>query len=124
MKNIEIVKPNALCTNYIYKAIPLAFDESLSYYEVLAGLLDYLRETIIPAVNNNGLAVIELQNLYLDLKNYVDNYFDNLDISEELSEKIKDLINSGAILLNLTAIYDSETKELTLALTGEENENA
>ena len=51
---IEVIKSGktGLFTNYIYKAIPLAFDESMSYYETLCGLLNYLKNTIIPTVNN------------------------------------------------------------------------
>ena len=44
MINVEKIKPTGLFTNYIYKAIPLAFDESMSYYETLCGLLDYLKK--------------------------------------------------------------------------------
>ena len=71
---IQVLKSGktGLFTNYIFKAIPLAFDESLSYYECLCGLLDYLKNVIIPTVNNNADAVAELQNLYVELKTYVD----------------------------------------------------
>ena len=73
--NIEVIKAKetGLFTNYIFKAIPLAFDESMSYYETLCGLLNYLQNTIIPTVNNNADAVAELQGLYEQLKSYVDN---------------------------------------------------
>ena len=63
MNNVEKIKPTGLFTNYIYKAIPLAFDESMSYYETLCGLLSYLKDTVIPALNNNADAIIEVQNL-------------------------------------------------------------
>ena len=68
--NIEVIKAKqtGLFTNYIYKAIPLAFDESMSYYETLCGLLHYLKNVIIPTVNNNADAVAELQTLYEELK--------------------------------------------------------
>ena len=44
MIQVEKIKPTGLFTNYIYKAIPLAFDESMSYYETLSGLVSYLKE--------------------------------------------------------------------------------
>ena len=80
--NIEVIKAKetGLFTNYIFKAIPLAFDESMSYYETLCGLLSYLKDTVIPTVNNNADAVSELQNLYVELKTYVDDYFKDLEI--------------------------------------------
>ena len=95
--NIEVIKAKetGLFTNYIFKAIPLAFDESMSYYETLCGLLNYLKNVIIPTVNNNADAVSELQNLYIELKEYVDNYFKNLDVQEEINNKLDEMVEDG-----------------------------
>jgi len=96
---IEVLKAggSGVFTNYIYKAIPLAFDESMSYYETLAGLRDYLEETVIPTVNNNADAVAELQALYEELNKYVDDYFKNLDVQEEINNKLDDLVEDGTL---------------------------
>lgn len=95
--NIEVIKAKetGLFTNYIFKAIPLAFDESMSYYETLCGLLSYLKDTILPTVNNNANAVSELQNLYVELKTYVDDYFTNLDVQEEINNKLDQMVEDG-----------------------------
>ena len=82
---------------FCQKVIPLAFDESMSYLELLYSLLHYLKETVIPAVNNNADAVTELQNLYNELKSYVDNYFDNLDIQTEINNKLDEMAESGQL---------------------------
>lgn len=97
MQNIKILKPTGLFTNYIYKAIPLAFDESMSYYETLLGLLSYLKDTVIPTVNNNADAVVELQNLYIELKTYVDDYFTNLDVQQEINNKLDQMAEDGTL---------------------------
>lgn len=97
MNNVEKIKPTGLFTNYIYKAIPLAFDESMSYYETLLGLLSYLKNTVIPALNNNADAIIEVQNLMTELQNYVDNYFTNLDVQEEINNKLDEMAQSGTL---------------------------
>lgn len=115
MKEIQKIKPNGLFKNYIFKTIPLAFDESMSYYETLCALLHYLKNTVIPAVDNNADAVIELQNLYTQLKEYVDNYFDNLDVQEEINNKLDAMVESGelqeiiASYLNSKAIFAFDT---------------
>ena len=103
---IEVIKTSqtGLFTNYIFKAIPLAFDESLSYYETLCGLLSYLKDTVIPTVNNNADAVSELQTLYVELKNYVDNYFTNLDVQTEINKKLDEMVEDGT-LTNLIKKY-------------------
>lgn len=99
LKNVERIKPckSGLFTNYIFKAIPLAFDESLSYYEALCGLLYYLKYTVIPTVNNNADRLLELQSLYVELKNYVDNYFTNLDVQEEINNKLDEMAADGQL---------------------------
>lgn len=117
MINVEKIKPTGLFTNYIYKAIPLAFDESMSYYETLCGLLAYLKDTVIPTVNNNADAVIELQNLMEELQNYVDNYFENLDVQEEINNKLDEMVESGTLqeiiadYLNSKAIFGFDNVE-------------
>ena len=97
MKNVEKIKPTGLFTNYIFKAIPLAFDESMSYYETLCGLLNYLKNTILPTLNNNADAIIEVQNLMTQLQNYVDNYFNNLDVQEEINNKLDKMVKDGTL---------------------------
>lgn len=89
---------------FCQKVIPLAFDESLSYLELLYSLLHYLKETVIPAVNNNADAVEELQNLYNELKSYVDNYFENLDVQEEINNKLDEMAESGQ-LAEIISLY-------------------
>ena len=97
MNNVEKIEPTGLFTNYIYKAIPLAFDESMSYYETVCGLLSYLKDTVIPALNNNADAIIEVQNLMTELQNYVNNYFDNLDVQQEINNKLDEMVESGEL---------------------------
>ena len=115
MINVEKIKPTGLFTNYIYKAIPLAFDESMSYYETLCGLLSYLKDTVIPTLNNNADAIIELQNLYEQLHDYVEHYFDNLDVQEEINNKLDEMVEDGTLqeiiasYLNSKAIFGYDT---------------
>lgn len=112
---IQVLKAgcSGIFTNYIYKAIPLAFDESMSYYETLAGLRAYLKDVILPTVNGNAEAVAELQELYIQLNDYVTNYFDNLDVQEEINNKLDQMVEDGtleSILLNysqITKVYDT-----------------
>lgn len=107
---------------FCQKVIPLAFDESLSYLELLYSLLHYLKEIVIPAVNNNADAVTELQNLYNELKTYVDNYFENLDIQEEINNKLDEMAESGQ-LTDIIAQY-LELAGILAFNTVEELENA
>lgn len=78
-------------------ALPTAFLESMTYYEALAWLVNYIENTIVPAINSDAEAIQELQEAYTTLKNYVDNYFDNLDVQEEINNKLDDMAESGEL---------------------------
>lgn len=86
-RNIKPISPFIL---FCQKVIPLAFDESMSYYECLCALTNYLYNEVTPAVNNNADAVTELQT-------YVANYFNNLDVQTEINNKLDDMAESGQL---------------------------
>lgn len=96
MNNVEKIKPSGIFTNYIYKAIPLAFDESMSYYETLCGVLSLLK-TQEEVINNNA-------DLLAELELYVQNYFKNLDVQTEINNKLDEMAQSGQ-LADLIAQY-------------------
>lgn len=77
--------------------LPTSFVESMTYYELLAWFTNYLQNTIIPAVNNNGEAVTELQEKFVELKNFVDTYFENLDVQEEINNKLDEMATDGTL---------------------------
>ena len=77
--------------------LPSSYVESMSYYEMLVWFIHYLRDEVIPVVNANGEAVEELQGLYIQLQEYVNNYFDNLDVQEEINNKLDDMAESGQL---------------------------
>lgn len=84
--------------------LPTSYLETMTYYEMLVWFTEYMKNTIIPTINNNGLAVEELQDKYIELKSYVDNYFTNLDVQQEINNKLDEMAQSGE-LTNIFAIY-------------------
>lgn len=77
--------------------IPTSYMISLSYEEQVLWLCNYLEKTVIPAVNTNAEALTEVQNLYIQLKEYVDNYFSNLNVQEEINNKLDEMAESGEL---------------------------
>lgn len=77
--------------------LPSSYMVSLTYEEQLLWFCDYLQNTVIPAVNNNAEVVKELQELYVKLKNYVDNYFENLDVQNEINQKLDKMAQDGTL---------------------------
>lgn len=84
--------------------LPTSYLESMTYYEMLVWFVEYLKNQIIPIINNNSAATEELQNLFIDfqelfteLQSYVDNYFDNLDVQEEIDNKLDEMYKDGTL---------------------------
>ena len=77
-------------TNYIAKVLPLAFDESMSYYECLCALLDYINKTIVPAENTNAAAIAELQHI-------VETYLDDETLQPLINEKLDQMAEDGTL---------------------------
>lgn len=71
------------------KVLPLVYDDSLSYYELLCKVLDTLNKTVIEVIN--------LGDAYDKLEDYVNHYFDNLDVQEEINNKIDQMVEDGTL---------------------------
>ena len=125
--NVRKLRP---FTRFIYTIgeLPTSYLISMTYEEQLIWLCNYLEKTVIPAINNNAQAVEELQNLFIELQEYVNNYFENLDVQEEINNKLDDMAESGElediisqyIELATTYVYNnvSEMKEATNLVDG------
>ena len=95
----ETVRPfRRFCTTIMtIGTLPSSYQEAMSYQELLLWLCDFIENTIIPAFDNNANAITELQNLYVELKSYVDNYFTDLDVQEEINKKLDELAQNGTL---------------------------
>ena len=96
--------------------LPTSYLETMTYYEMLVWFTEYMKNTIIPTINNNGLAVQELQDKYIELKSYVDDYFTNLDVQQEINNKLDQMAESGQLTeiiaqyLGLAGVLAYDTK--------------
>lgn len=77
-------------------ALPLTYDDSLSYYELLCKVVNYLNHTI-EDVANAETNVSRLAEAYTQLQNYVNNYFDDLDIEAELRNVLDAMAEDGTL---------------------------
>lgn len=78
------------------KVLPLVYDDSLSYYELLCKVVDYLNKTMEDVTNMSG-DIDNLLNAYKQLQEYVNNYFSTLDVQKEINNKLDDMAESGAL---------------------------
>ena len=106
--------------------IPTSYLETMSYYEMLVWFIHFLRDTVIPTVNNNSEAVQEVQTIVMSLQNYINtyketidqeiesfesavnediqelenymnDYFNNLDVQDEINNKLDQMLEDGVL---------------------------
>ena len=91
------------------KVLPLVYDDSLGYYEVLCKLVAYLNDIIN---NNEGMYedIEDLQNAFEQLQEYVNNYFNDLDLQEEVNNWLDEALKDGRLedifSDKVTIVYD------------------
>jgi hypothetical protein len=95
--------------------LPTAYIETMTYYEMLVWFTRFLQNQVIPVINNNSDVAEELQTLFVELENYVNNYFDNLDVQDEINNKLDKMLEDGVLeqiieqYLDSTAIWCFDT---------------
>lgn len=99
---------------FVASAVPMVFDNSLSYYEALCALWKYIQDTV-DVVNNNATLEEEFIDKVNELETYVNTYFDNLDVQEEINNKLDAMAEAGTLAniisqyLNSTAVFGYDT---------------
>ena len=97
------------------KVLPLVYDNSLSYYELLCKVVDYLNKTMEDVSVLEG-DVTGLHEAYKKLQVYVNDYFSTLDVQEEINNKLDAMAKNGT-LTNLIKVYidpliDTQNKKI------------
>lgn len=78
------------------KVLPLVYDDSLSYYEVLCKLVDKINN-LVETTNNDSDAITELQQELIALKEYVDNIEEHINIEQYVSDKLEEMFENGQL---------------------------
>lgn len=87
------------------KVLPAVYDDSLSYYELLCKVVDYLNK-----VMEDDVAVVELVN---QLEQDMEHYFDTLNVQEEVNNKLDAMVQSGEFQEIVGAYVDDYISEFT-----------
>lgn len=100
METIQTLDPRAfrglICSVGV---LPTSFIESMSYYEMIAWLVNYIKVNVIPTVNGHASAIEEIQNWIetLDLQDYVNEKLEDMAESGQLAEIIAEFLNSQCV---------------------------
>lgn len=81
---------------WVQKVLPTVYDDSLSYYELLNKVVEYLN-TMGEDVNLLYDTTEQYTQAFLQLKEFVETYFDNLDVQEEIDAKLDEMAESGEL---------------------------
>lgn len=124
-EKIEHAAPVPPFVKFVASAVPMVFDNSLSYYEALCALWKWLQDDVIDVINNNAsvtelwrqeLTTFEndltddfndLSDAFDQLHEYVDTYFDNLDVQEEINNKLDQMVEDGVLQEIITTYLQS-----------------
>lgn len=92
----KVMKPVPPFVKFVCANVPMAFDDSLSYYEALSALWKYVSD-MTDVINNNAMLEEEFIAKFDELKTFVDTYFDNLDVQEEINAKLDEMAEDGTL---------------------------
>ena len=93
---------------FVASAVPMVFDNSLSYYEALCALWKYI-QGMTDVINNNATLEEEYIEKFNELKSFVDNYFENLDVQEEINNKLDIMAEDGTLESLIAKVIDTDT---------------
>ena len=77
-------------------ALPLVYDDSLSYYELLCKVVTYLNK-VIEDVNQTSVEHDKLWDAIQKLEFYVRNYLGKDVVTEEVNKRLDELVSSGEL---------------------------
>lgn len=80
--------------------------DALTDYELISKVVEYLNK-VINSQNEVINEVSSLNELFIELKSYVDNYFDNLDVQEEINNKLEAMAEDGTLQEIITTYIQS-----------------
>lgn len=98
------------------KVLPLVYDDSLSYYELLCKVVDYLNKTMEDVETLNG-DVNGLHTAYIELQNYVNDYFSTLDVQQEINNKLDTMAYDGTLDELLLPYFNTYKTEINNVVT-------
>lgn len=98
------------------KVLPLVYDDSLSYYELLNKVVDFLNKTMedVETLNGDTTALYEAYN---QLQSYVNNYFDNLSVQQEVNIKLDKMAEDGSLTELIQPLFDTYKSQIDNVLS-------
>lgn len=119
--NMGEYNPTGSFKFWCQKVLPLVYDDSLSYYETLCKVTNYLNDVIknSDTLNEN---VNGLYNAYIQLQDYVNNYFNNVDFPNLVNEKLDTMASDGSLSALIQPLFDEYKVTIDNTVNTQNNE--
>lgn len=108
--------PDFLNFCYTIGILPASYKISLTYEEQMLEAINYIKNEIIPKVNQNALATEELQQKFIELVSYINSYFDNLNLQQEVNNKLDQMVSDGTLTALLSNYVNPFIEEQNLKI--------
>ena len=113
------LKPNVNLGKFRFwcqKVLPLVYDDSISYYEVLGKMVVYLNQ-VIDDINNDTDNILTLKDAFLELQQYVNDaiQYDVSDLEEAVREALANAEIASEAAQSATASAESAQQSATSA---------
>ena len=101
---------------WVQTALPLVYDDSLSYYELLCKVVDYINK-FMGDVTQFGEVIEEYTAKVEEIQQYVDGYFDSADFAELVNQSLDQMADDGEFDAIIQAVISAAMQEVTDTLT-------
>lgn len=96
---------------WVQTALPLVYDDSLSYYELLCKVIDYINN-FIKQEQEFGETIEHYTQVVIEMKEFVDNYFTSADFQQLVNDAIDQMAEDGEFDDVISSILDQYKQEL------------
>lgn len=104
---------NGFSRNLGLGMIPTEYRDSMSYYEMLVWLCNFLEKEVIPAVDATTEGVNELNDAFVTLKTWCENYFESSDFTEKVNAGLQEMIENGDLEDLLESVVDDRISDFS-----------
>ena len=105
---------------WVQTALPLVYDDSLSYYELLCKVVDYINK-FIDTENDFAEVITEYTAKVDEIQKYVEDYFTSTDFQQMVNDAIDQMAESGEFDEIIESILGTYTTDLDARVDGLED---
>ena len=104
---------NGFCRNLGLGMIPTEYRDSMSYYENLLWLCNFLEKEVVPNMDELTKGVNDLNAAFIQLKEWTENYFESEDFTEKINARLDEMVEDGTFENLLETIVDARIADFT-----------